>query len=279
MTRLWLTAAFAAAALMTAPACAQSVKPAGLSADPFSALVGRRAPAERRENQHEAVERYVVAAEDRVFLFQPGEREGRLKFLCGDKDATIDCLIDAETPAEEIYILTPLRGSRGDTIWRNARGQTMLRQSSYGGATIFQRGDLEGLAAAKSYGEDPPLALPPVTLARARFRARQATAIISARIGAPIVFDVEQTEADPAVDARVLGDAIARVAKGIDRVGSDATGAKVIASRIGRVVFRKGEKPALSFNGDVLDVNYNPVGDVEGRPSSATVARFLEESL
>jgi hypothetical protein len=260
-------------------ASAQPATASDLRADPFSALVGKRQPREERAAATAAVERFVIATDDRVFLFQSGDRQGRLKFLCKDGDQRIDCLIDDISPAEEIHVVNAARISRGDVAWRDADGATLLRVAAYGGVTIFWPGEERGHAAAKSFGEDPPLVLDPATLETASRRAQRATALISARIGAPIVFDIGALAADAEGGATVLADAVARAAKGVAEVAVDPTGAKVLGVRLQRVEFVAGADPALEMRKGVLRVGYNPAGDVLGRPSSARIAKFLEESL
>jgi len=321
-----ITALAAAAFAVTATAAAQDVAPSSLRADPFSALVGKRKPAAERARSIGAVERFVVATDDRVFLFQSDEREGRLKFLCSDNDPHIDCAIDATSPAEEIHLLEATRVSRGDVAWRNAEGQTLVRVAAYGGVTVYWPGEARGQAASKSFGEDPPLVLDPAGIETARLRAQRATAMISAKVGAPIVFEIaapkalafaaesarsadalsDETRTAPVMAASesaaapvraapvagrasmaaradaneaVLADAIVRAAKGIDAVADDPTGARVIATRLDRVIFRIERPPGLLFQRKSLIVGYDPGLGVAGRPSSARIARFLEESL
>jgi hypothetical protein len=250
------------------------------SADPFSALVGKRRESARSAEAAPVVERYVFATDDRVFLFQAGQGEGRLKFLCGDRDRRIDCLIDESTPAEEIYLLTPTRAPRGDVIWRDTRGEVLLRVSAFGGATVFWPGDPRGHAAAKSFGEDPALVLDYVTIDAARARAQKATALLSAKTSTPLVFDIgANPTADSQGGATVLADAVARAAKAIEIVAADETGARVVGAKIGRVLFRPATTADVKLEGDALVVDYNPFLDVVGRPSSSVIARFLEDSL
>jgi len=267
-----------AALTVGAPAMAQSARPSSLRADPFSALVGKRQSAAEREAASAAVERYLVATDDRVFLFQSDAREGRIKFLCGDGDIRIDCIIDDETPAEEIHQLMQVRASRGDVAWNDLHGETVLRVAAYGGVTVFWPGSARGLAASKSYSEDPSLVLPFATISTAQKRAQAATAIISARVGAPITFNIGVPQPDAAGGASVLADAVVRAASGVARVAEDPTGARVIAARIKRVEFAAGQ-PGIGLRKGVLNVEYNPALDIEGRPSSAAIAKFLEDSL
>lgn len=269
----------AAAAAMGAVACAQDVRPSAFSADPFSALVGKRQPDAARLLDAESVDRFIIATDDRVFLFQGGPREGRLKFLCGDGDTRMDCVIDETTPAEEIHLLTPTRAPRGDTVWRDRSGEALLRIAAYGGATVFWPGDPRGHAASKSFGEDPALTLGYATIETARNRASRATALISAQVGKPILFDAGDPGPDEAGGASVLADAVARAAKGVGRVANDPTGARIIGARVRRVEFVVGRPPAVSFGDGILSVRYDPAADAAGRPSSSEIARLLEEAL
>ncbi len=248
-------------------------------ADPFSALVGRRAPAAERAAAASAVERFAIASDDRVFLFQQRGSKARLKYLCGDGDKRLACVIDPVSPAEEIHVLEAVRASRGDVIWQTPEGDTLLRVGAYGGVTVFWPGDPRGYAAAKSFGEDPPLTLEFQSIETARARAQTATAIVSARVGAPIVFDIGDPGPDAHGGASVLADAVVRAADGIASVSRDQTGARVLAARIEAVRFRPAPEASVGMDKGVLTVGYDPSADIDGRPSSIRVARFLEDSL
>lgn len=270
-------AAFASGGGMTARA-ASPVAVSAQSANPFSALVGE--PRQRRERRRGRadIERYVLAADDRVFLFEDHTDEARVTFICGDSDPRLDCTLDPEGPAPEIYSLRPTRGPRGDVIYKNVEGETLLRIASYGGATVFWPGENRGFAASKSFGDDAPLQLPQADVATAARRAQAATAVISAITGAPIVFNIG---AQPVmgVDAPVLADAVMRAADGIKAVADDPTGARIVASRLKSVLFVESDAPGVTLTETALEIRYVPNSDIDGRPSSAAVARYLEETL
>lgn len=274
---LAVSAAFVSGGAITAHA-ASPVAVSAQSSNPFSALVGE--PRQRRERRRGRadIERYVLAADDRVFLFEDHTDEARVIFLCGDSDTRLDCTLDPEGPAPEIYSLRPTRGPRGDVIYKNVEGETMLRIASYGGATVFWPGENRGFAASKSFGDDSPLLLPPADVATAARRAQAGTAVISAITGAPIVFNIG---AQPVigVDAPVLADAVMRAADALKTVADDPTGARIVASRIKRVVFIESEAPGVSLTETALEIRYVPNSDINGRPSSTAVARYLEETL
>ena len=288
------------------------------SADPFSALVGkRRVNEEARSGDQADVQRYIVSADGRAFLFARNGRKARVKFLCSEEDPRLDCRIDPNGSAEEIFLLYGAQGPRGDTIYKDAEGDTMLRIGAYGGATVFWPGETYGQPAAKSYSDKESVSLPRTGRRDAYRRARFATAHLSALTGEPIVFDIaprraprtlarlespsaaavafsapeenQSTEeapekssvgAAPLVrDASVLADAVARVASGMQRVADDPTGARILGARIKSVRFIEGDGPELSLERGELLIVYDPSGGVAGRPTSDAVFRFLEETL
>ncbi len=246
--------------------------------NPFSALVGEKR--ERRVDRPGGkVERFVLASDNRAFIIQARSRTARVKFLCGQNDPRLDCTLDAEAPSPEIFLLTVTRGPRGDSIFKNADGETVLRLASYGGATVQWPGDNEGSAASKSFGDDQAVVLPAVGFDAALRRANAATAIISAATGAPITFELNNTPGEELSNAGVLADAIVRAASGVNAVASDPTGARILADRIRRIAFEVGPAPTARFESDALIIQYVPDQDISGRLSSRAIERFLEEYL
>ena len=284
-------AASAAASLLCAPVAILAIGSAtahasdvvaavqAQSSDPFSALVGKRRPRQAERAMRGEVERYVLAGDDRAFLFEDRTSEARVMFLCAQEDPRIACLIDSAGPAPEIYVLTPTRGPRGDVIYKNRKGDSLLRIASYGGATVFWPGESIGLAASKSFGDDSSLTLPFADFEAATRRAQGATAILSAITGAPIVFDIGPAPNAEGQRSSVLADSVIVTAKAVKNVADDPTGARIIASRIKKVDFIPADAPSVLLNETVLEIRYTPELDLGGRPSSAEITRFLEESL
>ncbi len=246
--------------------------------NPFSALVGERRE-RRADRQQGKVERYVLAADNRVFLIEARTRTARVKFLCAPGDQRLDCTFDPAAPAPEIFLLTVTRGPRGDSIFKNADGDALVRIASYGGATVHWPGDDAGSAASKSFGDDHAVELPALGFEAAERRAKSATAIISALTGAPITFDLNAPTPDEGASASVLADAILRTTIGVSAVAADPTGARILGSRIDRIVFEIGSAPVARFEENALIIEYVPDQDISGRLSSRAVERFLEESL
>ena len=249
------------------------------SSNPFSSLVGE--PRRKRSGQrlNGKIERYVLAADDRSFLFEDLVGEARIKFLCHPGDTRVECVIDPFGPAEEIYSVAPNRAPRGDTIYKNTEGETLLRIASYGGATVYWPGENEGAAASKSFGETKSLTLPYADYETAMLRAQNATAMISAVTGAPIVFDIGKRPADEDETGAVLADAVVLATKAIKRVAADPTGARILSNRISVVRFSRGAAAAYVLDGDTLTITYSPKQGLNGRPTSSAIRNYLESVL
>lgn len=270
--------------MAAAPVCAQPADGGGRlfaqqSDNPFSSLVGKRRERDSERPQAGAVERYVLTSDDRAFLFEERGTVARVRFLCSPEDARIDCVFDASGPSPEIYQLSATRGPRGDVIYKTGEGETLLRIAAYGGATVFWPGEDHGVAASKSFGDDGALALARADYDAALRRAQGASAQVSALAGATIFFDVSAGRRAAGANAAVLADAVLTAAKGIARVADDPLGARAVADRIARVAFLPGSAPGVALNGSVLEIIYVPNLDINGRPSSAMVALYLEETL
>ncbi len=260
---------------------ALSISPSWSAQDPFSRLVG--ATKKDRALNANVVQRYVTTNEDRIFLFEENGVEARIRFLCRDSDQRFECGLDDDYPAEEIYRLTVNRAPRGDVIYRDENGDTVLRITPYGGATVRWPGAAQESAAVKSFGQDAPLSLTPTPLAAVEERVLRASVLLSAQIGAPIYVDIGKPAygagLDRASEAAVLGDALASAAKAVAVVADDPTGAKVISLRVNRIVLTPAEAPSVSLNGKVLTVGYAATRGINGRLSSTAIAAYLEEQL
>lgn len=177
--------AFLAAMMVFAIAGLSTPAHAAGAQDPFSALVERPRTASRGIG----VERFVTAADGRVFLFERFGPNGRARFLCADADPRLSCQLDDDLPSEEIVVLRATRAPRGDTLYKDENGRAVLRMTPYGNATVYWPGENTGSAATKTFNADPSLRLSPATADVALARAQKATALVSAKIGAPVLFE------------------------------------------------------------------------------------------
>ncbi|MEQ8178717.1 MAG: DUF4908 domain-containing protein [Amphiplicatus sp.] len=245
MTRKLLTAGLigAAATLMAAALAAIPARAEAASAqvqttdDPFSSLVGKRR--ERAARDAHEIERYVTTTGEREFLLETDGDAARIKFLCSENDPRLDCRIDPEGPAEEIFLLTTMRASRGELLFRDSEGGTVLRIAPHGGATVNWPGELTEKGASKSYTDETgPLALAPAHRSAAHRRAQGAAAHLSALTGSPIVFDV-------GVPADLLASAaIAPPAELSARQSFAAAAPAAVSDRLAADSFAESESPA-----------------------------------
>ncbi len=77
----------------------------------------------------------------------------------------------------------------------------------------------------------------------------------------------------------VLADSIVTTSKGMAAVAADPTGARIIGTRLKSVRFMAAQTSSMSLNEQIFLVRYNPALGLQGRPTSAEIARFLEENL
>ena len=224
-------------------------------------------------------EKYVLVTQDRSFFFETGGGEGRLKFLCAENDPRLECWIDEERPAPEIYLVTSTRGARGDIIYKSEGGQMRLRIASYGGATVYWPGDAEGSAASRSFDSATPLLLEPMTAIAVHHRLRAASDYLSQKIGTKIVFETDQRPERRGSDYSVLADAIMMAVKALSALAEDEAGSSILARRLQKVRFIKAEKPYSVFKAGALDIFYVPDLDVKGRQSSRALLVSLEKIL
>lgn len=157
--------------------------------NPFNSLVGKKRVRVRRDQSTGGVQRFVLSGGTQAFLFQIVGDRAYIQFQCGAKDPRIDCQIDPSSNAPEIHVLVPVRAARGDIIYKNRQGETVLRMASYGGATVWWPHAKTAQAASRSYSDLNRLDHGPASTPMVINRAKRASAILSAMTGEPIIFD------------------------------------------------------------------------------------------
>jgi len=173
--------------------------------------------------------------------------------------------------SQEIWVLQPQPGPRGDIIYKNDLGEPMLRFTRLGGLTLFTINRPDGAAAAFD-SEAPPLRPAPILTPGALLqRLAQASARASRAAQRLVVFDapdVTQASASLFADAAmVTSDAIVAVGrKGDPRHG---------LAKLGKVLLVPGRKPSASYNEGVLQVIIQAQQGVAGRPSSRRIEVVL----
>ena len=166
--------------------------------------------------------------------------------------------------SQEIWVLRPEPGPRGDTIYKNDLGEPMLRATRLGGLTLFTMDAPGGMAVAMQ-GEAPPIH-PPAILSPAALlqRLAQASAHASHALQRLVVFDAPDVTPE---SAYLIADAAAVTAEAIG--GLDKKTREGL--KLSRVVFESGHAPSADSSDSVLVITVAPTRGVAGRPSSRRI--------
>lgn len=175
----------------------------------------------------------------------------------------------------EIWALTPIPAPRGDVIYKDDMGETVLRATKLGGVTLFTPERPGGVAAAMA-GQGAALRPPVIasatqllqTFLQATERAQKA-----ARVGHPITFDLETV---PLSVGSLFADAAAVTAEAFVEMASRGERARRSLGRFTSVRFSLGPEPMVSIYGETLNITVAPDRGLAGRPSSRRIEAALK---
>jgi hypothetical protein len=165
--------------------------------------------------------------------------------------------------AEEVHVLRPVPGPRGDDIFKTDTGGVLLRVTPQGSVIVYADAAKMGAPAAAAGRAAPvaPLQQPEGGL-RARLETLQKEA--ARRLGRQVTFDAPETSG-PA--AGLVADAAARAAQGLATAPT--------ATRVERVTIRIGQSPNVVAVNETVTITVAPQMGYAGRPSSAAIARAV----
>ena len=175
---------------------------------------------------------------------------------------------------QEVWILTPSFGAKGDVVYKNDVGEPMLRSSRWGGLTLISQSRPEG----------DPVAL----IGKAR-------AIESQRIGKDELFQILVNASRRASNAvhRLLpfdapdvphgadvlfADAANNATSAIVTISKEFQGQKTL-SRVREVRLIEGRPPGVKLQDGVLELKLDPSRGYAGRPSSRRVSQAIRMSV
>jgi hypothetical protein len=198
-------------------------------------------------------------------------------------DGNLSFTLDASGPApllrysnsSEIFALHPQPAPRGDTLFVNDMGETMLRATRLGGLTAFTPAKPQGAAAALS-GPGSPLNLPDIRSATQLFvKIGQTADRISRMSGREMLLDAN-VQSGPETFP-LVADAVALTLEAFTKVTSAqyVSRKKTWVSNLGVVKFIEGEPPRAYVEKDALVVIITPGRGVSGRPSSLRIVKAL----
>lgn len=171
--------------------------------------------------------------------------------------------------SKEVWVLTPQPGPRGDIIFKNDVGESVLRLSRLGGVTVFTSTRPEGAAAALD-GVSPTLRQAFADARRAAVLLQAASGRVSTAAGRQIGIyadSVDERSAGVAVDAaNIAAEAFISL-----KAQRNATA----LARISDIVLVEGKKASVAVSQRSLVITVVPGRGVSGRPSSAKIIQEL----
>jgi hypothetical protein len=167
--------------------------------------------------------------------------------------------------SNEIWVLEPHTGARGDTLYKNDAGRVVLRDTKVGGLILYAPDRREGAAAALS-GESRPIRLAPVDPKALYRRLIGASSAVSKAARRQIPFQAEATPASSAL----IADAALVAADGLVRMAKTPNGQAQLR-RVNLVFLTEGPRPGVILRQGVLIVVVTPRLGVSGRPSSERI--------
>jgi hypothetical protein len=173
----------------------------------------------------------------------------------------------------EIWALSVSRGPRGDILFKDDVGDTLLRATKMGGMTVFTPQRPEGSAAAlvgtAGALHDAPMG--PTALYQ-----RMILASVRCSHAVRHLVSFEAPDADPR-SASLLGDAAALAVEAIVSVAGRPNG-KTFAGRVTRVILAVGSRSGVSLQRGELVITVNPAQGLGGHPSSMRIEQAIAGS-
>jgi len=173
---------------------------------------------------------------------------------------------------DEIWLLERHAAPRGDTLFKNDVGETVLRASKLGGLTLFTRQAPNGQAVTAT-GPADPLSIRRVMSFGVLFRNLVVAGHRATRAAqhALTVTFLDEATAD---SSGAIADAAIVVAEAFEAL--DRAGRRDQLARWRKVYLTLGDKADVKADGEVLVIVLNPKKGFAGRPSSARIARTLK---
>ncbi len=235
-------------AILSAAFLAATCLPTLATAAPDSlreGLFGPKPSAERRTPNAPLVARYM-SENGQSFVLDRSQRRPLLKF----------------DNSPEVWALSSQQAPRGDVIYKNDLGRTVLRTTRLGGVTLFTEAQPAGSAVSLS-GAGPPLRLSAIGPQALAERLLQASARASRAARRTIKFEAE---AAPESSALIADSAIV-AAEALVRLARRPKGQAALA-RFSKVTLMEGRKTGASVRQGTLQITVTPKDGYGGRPSS-----------
>jgi hypothetical protein len=174
---------------------------------------------------------------------------------------------------DEVWVLTPTPGPKGDVIFKNDIGEPVLRASRWGGFTLFRPDDpmgnpaaLSGKAKAINMGRIPPDVLFQVIALSAK-RA-------SSAVGRGLPFSADEDKASAVIDY-LIADAASNASDAVVTLSRQNQGKKLLES-VREVRMLEGSPPSVELKDGVLMMRLDVSRGWNGRPSSRRIMSVIK---
>ena len=174
---------------------------------------------------------------------------------------------------DEVWVVSPSRGPRGDILYKDDIGDVLLRVTKFGGVTVFTSRRPMG-AAATLDGRSQPIHVLPIGVAGLYQRMILASARCTRAVHHLVAFDASDADSRSAAE---LAEAAILAMNAILTVAARPQGRSAVA-RIGRVMLLRGAKPDVWLRQGVLSVQVTPGAVFSGHPSSARIIQAIDAS-
>ncbi len=170
----------------------------------------------------------------------------------------------------EVIPLVPVSGTRGETVFMDYRGRTMLKVTKAGGVVSYLH-DARGMPADPRQGYLPPLSAPAMTAALDTMRESAVSELTKLAGHDVTVWGTQSFTTREAFAA----DALSILVLGVRNANGHAGRA---AAKIEKVTLRRGKAPRVAFDDGELIIEVNPDDPWSGRVTPDDVSRVLTQS-
>jgi hypothetical protein len=178
--------------------------------------------------------------------------------------------------SSEVWALKPKSAPRGDVLYTNDAGETMLRATRLGGLTAFTPDQPQGVAAAFVGSAPPIIALPDIRSGgQLLVRMGQQAGHLSHMAGHDIEFDASNQDIGPE-SLPLLADAFNVTVDAFTRALSPQNAKKkTYIPDLSQVRVKEGVPPDAYIQNDALVLVITPARGIAGRPSSHRIFKVL----
>jgi hypothetical protein len=179
-------------------------------------------------------------------------------------------LLRFDDDPDEVWVVSPSRGPRGDILFKDDVGDVLLRVTKLGGVTLFTGSRPMG-AAATLEGKASPLRPLPIGLTTLYQRMVLASARSSHTCHHLVSFEAPEADAR---SAGAIGEAAILAMNAIASAASQPEG-RTALTHLMKVLVVHGSRTGAWMQHGVLVIQVNPGDGFSGHPSSARLIQVI----